>query len=189
MDTKEPTDGKVIVTSYPKELIATPEYLAEMGAKPQNADPVYVTAAPTNDDLLRQMSENLKTQDNLATQDPLYVVYEKLMITGLEDGYSDFWAWITDDNKDHDEADADMMKVLDQLLENDEPLIIGSRTYRRIGCKYVDKFASAFLTRKAAEDYIVYNSHHLEQPYIFVESLDRNPELAAVRNHFMSKGA
>ena len=166
MDTKEPTDGKVIA-----------------------ANPKYTAALDGSDDLLRRMAENLKTQDNLATQDPLYVVYEKELVTGLEDGYSDFWAWITDDNKDQDEADADMMKVLDQLLENCEPLVIGSRTYRRIGCKYVDRFASAFLTRKAAEDYIFYNSHHLEQPYIFVESLDRNPEMAAVRKYFMSKEA
>jgi hypothetical protein len=77
--------------------------------------------------------------------------------------------------------------VLSRLHEEGGPLTIGARTYRRTGCKYVDKFASAFFTRKAAEEYIECNGHHLEQPFIFVESLDRNAELAAVRKYFMDK--
>ena len=174
-------------TKEPKSIADGLHHNWELGSG--GAGPITLGTYSPQQDLLSQMSANLKTQDNLRTAEPIYIVYEKLMIVGLEDGYSDFWAWITDDSGEHEEADSDLMKVLDNLLENDEPLIIGSRTYRRIGCKYVDKFASAFFTRKAAEEYIECNGHHLEQPFIFVESLDRNPELAAVRKYFMSKGA
>lgn len=158
MDTSEPIkERNVIVMAVPKSLQATPEYLSELGYSTEEIgelsreQPVTIIPVYGSDYLLRQMSANLKTQDNLRTAEPIYIVYEKMMIVGLEDGYSDFWAWITDDSGEHEEADSDMMKVLDNLLDNDEPLVIGSRTYRRIGCKYVDKFASAFFTRKAAE--------------------------------------
>ena len=185
MDHKTIPGGSVIITSYPKELVATPEYLAEMGLKPQR--PVHMTVAHTNEDLLRQMSANLKTQDNSATQDPMFVVYEKLLIVGLEDGYQESWSWITDDDGDTEEADSDLVPVLTKLHDDCEPLVIGSRTYRKIGIKYVDKFCAAFLTRKGAEDYIACNGHNLTQPFIFVHSMHRNAEMIAVRNFFMQR--
>lgn len=187
MDTKEPTDGKVIVTSYPKELVATPEYLAEMGTRPPDAEPDYVIAWPTNDDLLRQMSENLKTQDNAGTADPMFVVFQKQLVAGFESGYEDFWIWVSDDNGDYEEADADTAVVLKRLFDAGDPLIIGGRTYRRTGCTYIEKFCAAFFTQKGADDYLAWNGHNLTQPYIYVHGMYRNAEMIAVRNHFMSK--
>lgn len=152
MDTKEPTPISERL-KHNWELgsggagpIGSPR-LATQG-RAINAD-----VEPTNEDLLRQMSANLKTQDNSATQDPMFVVYEKLLIVGLEDGYQESWSWITDDDGDTEEADSDLVPVLTKLHDDCEPLVIGSRTYRKIGIKYVDKFCAAFLTRKGAEDY------------------------------------
>ena len=166
METKEPTDGKIIASN--------PKYTATL-------DGSY--------DLIRQMSENLKTQDNAGTADPIFVVYERLMIVGLEDGYQESWSWITDDDGDTTEADDDLVPILTKLHDDCEPLVIGSRTYRKIGIKYVDKFCAAFLTRKGAENYLAINKHNLTAPFIYVESMFRNAEMIAVRNHFMSKGA
>jgi len=188
MATEEQPGGSVIITSYPKELVATPEYLDEMGLKPQSAEPVHMTVAHTNEDLLRQMSANLKTQDNAATQDPLFVVFQKQRVDGLESGYEDFWIWVSDSDGDYEEADKDTAVVLNRLRnDGDEPLVIGGRTFRRVGCKYIDWFCAAFLTRKGAEDYIACNGHNLKQPFIFVHSMHRNAEMIAVRNFFMQR--
>ena len=164
METKEPTDGKIIASN--------PKYTATL-------DGSY--------DLLRQMSENLKTQDNAGTADPIFVVYERLMIVGLEDGYQESWSWITDDDGDTTEADDDLVPILTKLHDDCEPLVIGSRTYRKIGIKYVDKFCAAFLTRKGAENYLAINKHNLTAPFIYVESMFRNAEMIAVRNFFQTR--
>jgi hypothetical protein len=58
-------------------------------------------------------------------------------------------------------------------------------TYERVWYRIVPRFVTACLTRKGAEDYIACNGHNLTNPYIYVESLYRNAEMIALRNHLM----
>jgi hypothetical protein len=138
-------------------------------------------------DQLSQMSANLKTQDNAGTADPMFVVFQKQLVSGLESGYEDFWLWVSDDDGDYEEAAKDAAVVLARLHAEGGPLVIGARTYRRTGCKYIEKFCAAFLTQKGADDYLSWNGHNLTQPYVYVHGMYRNAEMIAVRNYFMGK--
>ena len=150
-----------------------------------------MTNATTQSDIdaetLRTMGANIRTQYNAGTADPMFVVFQKKMVTGLESGYEDFWIWVSDDNGDYEEADADTAVVLKRLFDAGDPLIIGGRTYKRMGCRWIDMFCAAFLTQKGAEDYLVCNGHNLKQPFIYVHGMYRNAEMIAVRNFFLTR--
>ncbi len=82
-------------------------------------------------------------------------------------------------------ADDDEAKVLEKLLDDGRELSIGGVTFQRVWYKIMSRFVTACLTRKGAEDYIARNGHNLTKPYIYVESLHRNEEMIALRNHLM----
>lgn len=146
-----------------------------------------ITKQDIEAELLRTMCANLKTQDNAITRDPMFVVFEKQLIAGVGDGFADDWLWVTADDGEHTEATSEMAFILDQLRDDGEPLVIGSRAYEKLGIKHVDKFCAAFLTRKGAEDYLAVNQHNLTQPFIYVEAMYRNAEMIAVRNFFLAR--
>ena len=50
-------------------------------------------------DTLRAMTANIRTQYNAGTADPMFVVFQKKMVAGLESGYEDFWLWVSDDDE------------------------------------------------------------------------------------------
>jgi hypothetical protein len=126
----------------------------------------------------------LRTQDNAFTAEPLFVVFEEHRVYGIEPQYTDDFEWFQAD--DHSiAADSDEVKILERLRTDGRPLSIGGFDFVRIGYKAVRKFATACLTRQGAEDYIACNGHNLTKPYIYVESLYRNAEMLALRNHLM----
>ena len=138
-------------------------------------------------DTLRAMTANIRTQYNAGTADPMFVVFEKQLIAGVGDGFAEDWMWVTADDGEHSEADHEMAVILDRLRDDGEPLVIGRRTYEKLGIKRVDKFCAAFLTRKGAEDYLASNGHNLKQPFIYVHGMYRNAEMIAVRNFFLTR--
>ena len=158
-----------------------------MDTKEPTSEHLVLRTVYTNDDLLRQMSANLKTQDNAGTADPMFVVFQKQLVAGLESGYEDFWLWVSDDDGDYEEADKETAVVLARLHEEGRPLVIGDRTYRRTGCKYIEKFCAAFFTQNGADDYLAWNGHNLKQPYVYVHGMYRNAEMIAVRNFFLTR--
>ena len=84
MDTKEP---KIIA-----DVLKHNWELGSGGAGPIGG-PSHVSVSPAYD-LLRQMSENLLTQENAGTADPMFVVFQKQLVAGFEAGYEDFWIWV-----------------------------------------------------------------------------------------------
>jgi len=78
-----------------------------------------MTNATTQSDIdaetLRTMGANIRTQYNAGTADPMFVVFQKKMVAGLESGYEDFWLWVSDDDGDYEEADAETAVVLKRL--------------------------------------------------------------------------
>lgn len=172
-------------TKEPKRVADVLHHNWELGSG--GAGPITLGTYSPQQDLLSQMSANLKTQDNAGTADPMFVVFQKQLVAGLESGYEDFWMWVSDDDGDYEEADKETAVVLARLHEEGGPLVIGARTYRRTGCKYIEKFCAAFFTQKGADDYLAWNGHNLTQPYVYVHGMYRNAEMIAVRNYFMGK--
>ena len=138
---------------------------------------------------LAALSAELRTQDNAITADPLFVVFQEERIYGVSQDYqTDGYTWVGEDDSAVT-ADDDEAKVLDKLLDDDRELSIGGVTYQRVWYRIVPRFVTACLTRKGAEDYIARNGHNLTKPYIYVESLHRNEEMIALREHLMKETA
>lgn len=134
---------------------------------------------------LAALREELRTQDNAITADPLFVVLQEERIYGVSQDYqTNGYTWVGEDDSSVT-ADDDETKVLDKLLDEDRELSIGGVTYERVWYRIVPRFVTACLTRKGAEAFIACNGHNLTKPYIYVESLYRNDEMLALRNHLM----
>jgi len=132
---------------------------------------------------LDELREELRTQDNACTAHPLYCVYDRMRIYGLDSSHAESWVWVDDE---YAEADADTLNTITYgAMEYDDAITIAGATWRRIGVRDERRFITCCLTRKAAEEFIAANSHRLHKPFVYVESLDRNEEMLALRNHLM----
>lgn len=135
---------------------------------------------------LEALREELRTQDNAITADPLFAVFQEERIYGVSQDYqTNGYTWVGEDDSSVT-ADDDEAKVLDKLLDDDRELSIGGVTYQRVWYRIVPRFVTACLTRNGAEVFIARDGHNLTKPYIYVESLHRNEEMIALRNHLMS---
>ncbi len=121
----------------------------------------------------------MRTQDNACTRDPLFVVFDKKRVTGFDPQYTDdHLCWVdTDSGTLYVEGDR-RFKVLERYYRRfgQEPYM-----YTRTAYKDFDEFKTACFTDQAAQAYIAANRHNLHAPHIFVETLNRNPEMIAVR--------
>ena len=136
-------------------------------------------------DELDALSTELRTQDNAITDDPLFVVFQEERIYGVSPNYqTNGFTWVGVDDSSVT-ADDDEAKVLDKLYDEDRELSIGGVIYQRVWYRIVPRFVTACLTRKGAQSYLDRNAHNLTNPYVYVDSLHRNAEMIALRNHLM----
>jgi len=110
---------------------------------------------------LAAIGARIRSQDNLATAGPIFVVQQKRRLYGLDPAYTETFVWM---NSDGEEAD-----------ENERATRVG----------YLDQweFVTACFTQGAAQRFIDENAHNLKEPRIFVESSYRNYEWQAVREY------
>ncbi len=137
--------------------------------------------------LLAALREELRTQDNAITADPLFVVYDKQRIYGLDSDHAEHYCWLYPDRGDgrSEVTDSKLVALLSHLESLGKETEIAGVEYTRIGYVDVDRFITCCLTRKSAKTFIARNSHRLRKPFVYVESLDRNDEMIALRNHLM----
>ena len=142
-----------------------------------------ITVTDEQYDFLKNLSHELQTQDNLCTEFPLYVVYSRQEIclnderTGLAENVHTIYI-----NQFDSEDYCDSEEELEAKIKEED----GNRDdYEEITVGDINRFESAFLTRKGAEDYIKIQGHHMRKPFIYVEGLYRNYEMQEVRNILM----
>lgn len=137
---------------------------------------------------ISEISELLKTQDNRATADPMFVVFEKKRIWGMDSNYCDESKWMNlehDGQEADDEQVAEIEKKIADAVEDGE-ILVDLGGWEKVYYIDVDRFVVACLTEKAALDYIVANSHRLFQPFVYATSNYRNHEMIEVRNHLIA---
>lgn len=141
---------------------------------------------------LAELANNLKTQDNLGTNQPLYCVYSKRPIPVDDDCYSGIdvqTIWIdADDCQEVD--DKELSDALSVIAEGEAEVKIiinhSEYSYERKLVGMIPVFQTACLTRAGADAYLEANGHNLEQPYIHVHSLNRNDEMIGLREHVIN---
>jgi len=122
------------------------------------------------------IGENIRTQDNRITSDPLFCVFQKREIVVDEDYDCDRIVWVDEDGREATERQRIRLELLHQNFR--EP----PEKWRRVAVKDIDDFVTCCFTEQGCKDYLACNGHNLRQPFIYVTSGFRNDEYQAVRN-------
>ncbi|WP_138438535.1 hypothetical protein [Marinobacter alexandrii] len=145
---------------------------------------------------MQAISENLHTQDNRITADPLFVVFQKTLIVVAEGYDHDRIVWVDDEGHEADEVTESQLNALRSdiygtcFMEDEIELGADEREeWRRFAIKEVDQFVTACFTEDGAEAYLKINGHNLNRPFIYVTSLFRNEEMKELRNWLLSTNA
>jgi hypothetical protein len=144
---------------------------------------------------LKQIAEELRTQDNLSTEHPIFILFEIKKLPTDPD-YSDKYFYLDSPN------DCAEFETLDELINyckeydmvdlpsdfdsfsngRKEDLILEHSDIRKIYYLEVNEFRQAFFTMKSAKEYLEANKHHFKKPLIYCDSLWRNYEMQIVRD-------
>ena len=157
---------------------------------------------------LGKIAEEIRTQDNRATADPIFILFDRQKIP-TDYHYSDEYIYI-DSGNDNYEIEGNRQALLEYVkdeygslvycpenikkkedLENlteDDLLDLMQHDrehFDKVYTKTIDVFKQAFFTDKSAQEYLEANRHHFKDPYIYCDSLYRNYEMQAIRNALM----
>ena len=143
------------------------------------------------------VGREILTQDNAATQDPIFYVREMKRTYGMDpDGDDVTRAWIRV-GADCEEAGEELARELDEWSESPTwghcspggaPSDMGlSKKWQRVHYIEAPVIVQPFFTRAGAERYIAENSHNLNEPEIWVGSAYRNPEWQDARKMFLER--
>ncbi|HAX9698071.1 TPA: ead/Ea22-like family protein [Escherichia coli] len=122
------------------------------------------------------IGENIRTQDNRITSEPMFCVYQKREIVVDADYDYDRIVWVDEDGN---EANKRQSRRLELLHENfREP----PEKWRRVAVKDIDEFVTCCFTEQGCKDYLAANGHNLRLPFIYVKSGFRNAEYIGIRN-------
>lgn len=128
----------------------------------------------TNAEEIKITANNLKTQDNRRTDQPMFVVQTLVRDIGYGSGYADDFIWI---NEDCDEVDAEDPGYDDDDLDS----------FSKVYYKERWEFVTACFTQAACADYIDRMKHrHSGEMRIYAEGSYRNYEYQAVRTLLMN---
>lgn len=124
---------------------------------------------------LKITAENLRTQDNRCTQDPMFCVRGRRRIYGMDPQYSDNLVWI-------DVSDG--TQQVDPPKDEDNP----PDGYEKTGYVDVWETLSVCFTEAGCKEHLRLNGHNYsryEEVDIYAESFRRNPEMLAIRELLM----
>lgn len=131
-------------------------------------------------DSFAKIGENLRTQDNRITDQPMFVVFEKREIIGSDEHSPSriVWCW---EGEEVSELRAKRLEALYQDCRD-------TRGYDRYAMQEIDAFVTACFTEQGCRDYLIRNGHNLRLPYIFASGSYRNSEYQQVRSWLMTIG-
>lgn len=134
---------------------------------------------PTN---IKEIARELATQDNLMTDQPIWLVQQRRRVSGLDDSVGDSYEWVAEDGLEPADEE-ESKKCEDHFEETGEELEGFTRNY------YLDiwDFVTACFTKAGCEAYIAANGHNLKSPRIYADGSYRNAEYQAVRNFLMAQ--
>lgn len=138
-------------------------------------------------DLLKSIGEQLRTQDNRITQNPMFCVQIKRRDVGYDSAWSDDKCW-------RDSANDETIYSDDPGLTHDKiEMLQSSDQWDEFG--YVDRWETVMVafTEAGCKEYLRLNGHndrsraHNGEVRIYVESFNRCPEMIAIREFLISQ--
>ncbi|EHW84266.1 ead/Ea22-like family protein [Escherichia coli] len=122
------------------------------------------------------IGENIRTQDNRITSEPMFCVYQKREIVVDSDYDYDRIVWVDEDGNEANKRQSRRLKLLHENFR--EP----PEKWRRVAVKDIDEFVTCCFTEQGCKDYLAANGHNLRLPFIYVKSGFRNAEYIGIRN-------
>lgn len=170
-DQKNAENNAEFIAAFNPEVVQA--LLDELEAQSKRIAELEEKAAP---DSFGIIGENIRTQDNRITSDPMFCVYQKREIVVDADYDYDRIVWVDEDGN---EANKRQSRRLELLHENfREP----PEKWRRVAVKDIDEFVTCCFTEQGCKDYLAANGHNLRLPFIYVKSGFRNAEYIGIRN-------
>lgn len=131
---------------------------------------------------LEPIGQEIRTQDNRATDAPIFIVQQKRYIYGMDPAYGaeDKLVWLFDGELETDGDEIDRL--------NKEYARTGREPGNHTRTSYIQiwEFVTACFTQKGCEEYIRVNGHNLKEPRIYAEGSYRNEEFRKVREALAS---
>lgn len=122
------------------------------------------------------IADNIRTQDNRITSEPMFCVYQKREIAVDSDCDYDRIVWVDEDGNEASEHKSARLELLHENFR--EP----PDGWHRVAVKDVDDFVTCCFTERGCKDYLACNGHNLRLPFIYVKSGFRNAEYISIRN-------
>lgn len=129
-------------------------------------------------ELFARVGAAIATQDNRATDAPIFIVQQKRSYV-TEEGYNDSrYEWRETESGDYSGPDDEELARLDNFYSNEghEP-----KGWKRFAIMDVWEFVTACFTEQGCKDYIAINGHNLKEPRIYAGGSYRNEEFRAIR--------
>lgn len=129
---------------------------------------------------VKEICRNLRSQDNVNTKNPIFVVQKCRRIYGMDWKYTDDCTWVHEDGGE--EIDEAGREVLEESWKTNGCTFIDG--CHRVGYLDVWENVQPFFTRKGAEEYLRANGRDLKgpvEPRIYVESGWDNEEWKTLR--------
>jgi len=158
-----------------------------------NDNKITVEIPEKHYNFLKKLSETLLSQDNRATQHPIYLVFEVTDVV-IDDDYSPSvgghdietrYIYTDPENTDSGTIELDDVDdyIKDQKENYDEIIDIDSLTKLRVA--EIPNFVNAHLTDEGAKLYIKQNKHNLNKPYTYVNSFYRCHDMIDLREFLL----
>lgn len=107
--------------------------------------------------------QEIKDGKNLATSNPVYVVLD--LIKQISYGHDGYISCVTNHHgKDPEYGYIDRGSDEPEFCQNN----IGMDDYEEVTRFWTDKVVAFFITSKAAYDYLKYQAHNMNDPYVYV---------------------
>jgi hypothetical protein len=145
----------------------------ECAAMAERIEELQTKSAP---DSFSIIGENIRTQDNRITSDPMFCVYQKREIVVDADYDYDRIVWVDEDGNEANKLQSRRLELLHENFR--EP----PEKWRRVAVKDIDEFVTCCFTEQGCKDYLAANGHNLRLPFIYVKSGFRNAEYIGIRN-------
>lgn len=138
--------------------------------------------------IVGEVGDEMQTEDCRMTADPIWIVYDKKKIYGMDEEHCDDFDWL-DSNCDYDPVDVDNLED-----EGEEKKLEGLDGYEKdralekmgyVKAFYIvnkEVFKTAHFTESGANAYIKTNRHNLNDPYTFVDYMHRSFQMVELRN-------
>lgn len=132
---------------------------------------------------LAEIGNQLLTQDNRITDQPIFVVEKSVMVVTNPDYGYDKEEWVNTESGDYETASETKSRRLNALEDGCRE----TGDWEKIYLKETWQFVTACFTEQGCKDFLEINGHNIGKNRIYAYGSFRNHEYQAVRNYLIDR--